>query len=190
MNMPLRRPMSLDEFLEWEARQDVKHEFDGLHVVAMAGGTVAHAILQANLSRVLGNALRGTPCRVYGSDLKIEVAGSIRYPDAFVACTPIAPGATVIRDPVVVFEVLSPSTASTDRIQKNQEYRDTPSIRRYVMLEQDAVGATVFARDGDGWTGRVLGPGAMLALPEIGVEFRLNEVYEGLERVERQAAAN
>lgn len=189
MNMPLRRPMSVDEFLDWEARQEFKHEFDGIQVVAMTGGTAAHSAIQRNLLIALGSRLRGMPCQVHGSELRIEVAGSIRYPDAFV-CTPVAPSAKVVRDPVVVFEVLSPSTASTDRIQKNQEYRDTPSIRRYVMLEQDAVGATVFARDGDGWTGRVLGPGAMLALPETSVEFRLNEVYEGLEQAERQAAAN
>jgi Uma2 family endonuclease len=57
----------------------------------------------------------------------------------------------VITDPVVIFEVLSPSTATTDHIVKKQEYRDTPSIQRYVMLEQDRQAATVFARTDDDW---------------------------------------
>lgn len=113
-------------------------------------------------------------------DLKIEVAGKIRYPDGFVAC-PEAPGSsTVVRDPVVIFEIASPSTSSTDRILENAEYCATPSVRRYVMLEQDRIGATVFARAGDDWIGHIVLEGAVLAMPEIGVELPLAELYEGL----------
>ena len=108
------------------------------------------------------------------------MAGSIQYPDALVVCSPTARGATVITEPVVVFEVLSPSTASVDHIVKNREYRDTPSIRRYVMLEQDRRGATIFSRDGDDWVGHVLAGDVALALPEIGIELPLAELYEGV----------
>jgi len=89
-------------------------------------------------------------------------------------------GATIVTEPVVVFEVLSPSTATTDRIVKNQEYRDTLSIQRYVMLEQDQQAATIFARTGDDWVGRVVSGDVMLAMPEIGVEVPLAELYEGV----------
>jgi Uma2 family endonuclease len=89
--------------------------------------------------------------------------------------------ATVVKDPVVVFEVLSPSTASIDHFVKNQEYRDTPSIQRYVILEQDLVVATMFTRTGDDWVGHVLGADAMLTMPEIGIEVPLGELYEGIE---------
>jgi Uma2 family endonuclease len=92
----------------------------------------------------------------------------------------VARDATVVNDPVVVFEVLSPSTASVDHVVKNQEYRDTPSIQRYVMLEQDFVGGIMFARVGDDWLGHVLGSDAVLAMPEIGIELPLAELYEGL----------
>ena len=128
----------------------------------------------------LGNRLRGKPCQAHGSELKIAVAGSIRYPDAFVVCSTIPRGTTVVTDPVVVFEVLSPSTSTTDRIVKNQEYRDTPSIQRYVMLEQDRQAATVFARAGDDWVGHVVSGDAVLAMPEIGIELPLAELYEGV----------
>ena len=95
-------------------------------------------------------------------------------------CTPVPRDATVVDDPVVVFEVLSPSTASVDHFVKNQEYRDTPSIQRYVMLEQDFIGATVFARAGGDWVGHVLGADAILAMPEIGIELPMAELYEGI----------
>jgi Uma2 family endonuclease len=157
--------MTLAEFLAWEERQELRYEFDGFQPVAMTGGTAAHAVLQQNLAVSLGGRLRGTPCRMYGSDLKIEAVGSIRYPDAFVVCTPVAPSATVVRNPLVIFEVLNPGTAGTDRIVKNREYAATPSVRRYVMLEQNQnrVAATVFARQEAGWVGHLVGAGGYAA---------------------------
>ena len=181
MNVALRKRMSLEEFLAWEARQEFKHEFDGFQPVAMTGGTRAHSGLQRNLAISIGGRLRGAHCEFYGSDLKIMVAGSIRYPDGMVVCTPGAARDTVVSDPVVVFEVLSASTASTDRITKNREYQATPSIQRYVMLEQDRIAATVFARAGEDWVGHVLTGDEVLRMPEIGVELPLSELYEGVD---------
>ncbi len=187
MNVALRKPMSLDGFLEWEERQELRYEFDGFQPIAMTGGTYSHALIQGNLIIALGIRLRGRPCRVIGSELKIAVAGSIRYPDAFVVCSPVPADATVVSDPVVVFEVLSASTATTDHIVKNQEYRDTPSIRRYVMVEQDQQAATVFARAGDDWVGHVVSGDVALAMPEIGIELPLAELYEGVSFAEPEA---
>ena len=177
MNAPLRRSMTLDEFLAWEERQGPRYEFDGFQPVAMVGGTAAHSAIQRNLAISVGGRLRGRPCRFYGSDLKVEAGGSMRYPDGMVVCTPLPPRATVVHDPVVLFEVLSDSTQAKDRSEKNREYRATPSVRRYVMLEQDRVMATVFHREGDDWVGHVHYEGAVLALPEIGVEVPLDELY-------------
>jgi Uma2 family endonuclease len=181
MNRALRRPMTLAEFLEWEERQPLRYEFDGVGPVAMTGGTAGHADIQANLAAALRTRLRGNPCRFYGSDLKFQVAeGHVRYPDGMVVCSPVDRTATVVYDPVVVFEVLSPSTAGNDRIVKAREYQATPSVQRYVMLEQDAVGATVYARSGNAWTHEILVADSILALPEIGVSLPLAELYEGL----------
>ena len=130
MSVALERPMSLDQFLIWEQQQDLRWEFDGYGPVAMTGGTANHSAIQRNLAIAVGGQLRGKRCQLYTADLKVLVAGSIRYPDAFVACTPLLGDTLVVTDPVVVFEVLSPSTASTDIGAKNQEYRDTPSIQR------------------------------------------------------------
>lgn len=181
MNVALRRPWTPDAFLAWEERQELRHEFDGLRPVAMTGGTVAHDMIQTNLIAALSRRLAGTPCRVHGSVLKIRAAGSIRYPDAFVACTPVPRRSTVIDDPVVIFEIISDSTARTDRIVKNREYAATPSVRRYVLLEQDAVEGTMFARTPAGeWLGHLLGPDTVLHMPEIGVDLPLAELYAGL----------
>jgi Putative restriction endonuclease len=85
MNIALRRPISLAEFLAWEKRQELRYEFDGFQPVAMVGGSAAHAAVQRNLLSALTVRLRGKRCQPYGSDLKIEAAGAsvIRTPSSF-----------------------------------------------------------------------------------------------------------
>ena len=182
MNLAVRKPMTLAEFLEWEERQPLRYEFDGVGPVAMTGGTAGHARhTGATWPLRSGRALRGQTCRFYGSDLKFQVAeGHVRYPDGMVVCSPVSRSATVVYDPVVVFEVLSPSTAGNDRIAKAREYQATPSVQRYVMFEQDGVSATVYARSGETWTHEILIADSMLSLPEIGVSLPLAELYEGI----------
>jgi Uma2 family endonuclease len=174
------KPMTLEAFLDWEVRQDSKFEFDGFHPVGMTGVSVAHSTIQANLMGLLFNRLRGHRCRAHGSDLKIQVSGRIRYPDAFIVCSPLSPQTLVVHDPVVVFEILSPSTSDRDHFEKNLEYRDTPSITRYVMLEQSRRGATVFSRERDDWVGHVLTDGHDLEMPEVGITLAMAELYEGV----------
>jgi Uma2 family endonuclease len=169
--------MTLEAFLAWEERQVPRFEFDGWQPVAMTGGTDLHEAIGGTLRALLQDRLRGKPCRVRGPTLKIEVMGRIRYPDAFVYCTPVPPAETVIREPVVVFEVLSPGTSRSDRIEKLREYQATPSIQRYVILEQDSIAAMVFTRRDSGWDAGALTAGETLAMPEIDIDLPLGDIY-------------
>jgi Uma2 family endonuclease len=180
MSMPLTKSMSVEAFLDWERRQELRYEFDGAQAVAMTGGTLNHSAIATNVASSLGRRLQ-RPCRVFRGDVKLLVAGSVRYPDAAVTCSPVDGQSDVLPDPVVVFEVLSASTASIDRVTKNQEYRATASIQRYIMLEQTRIAATIFARVNDDWIGTVISGEAVLAMPEIGVELPLSELYVDLE---------
>ena len=180
MNVALRRPMTLAEFLAWEDRQELRYEFDGFQPVAMVGGTEAHSTIQSNLVRRLGNALDSKPCRVHGSHLKVEVAGRIRYPDAFVVCTPAQHGRKLITDPVVVFEILSDGSAHTDLFEKNENYGATPSVQRYVVLDQDSASASMFVRKGEDWVSKTVRAGQAIAMPEIGITLAMDDIYEGV----------
>jgi Uma2 family endonuclease len=172
--------MTLDEFLVWERRQELRYEFDGFEPVAMTGGTLNHAAIADNAVDALRRLLRPS-CRVFRGEVKVVVDGRVRYPDVVVTCSPIDGQSDILPNPVVVFEVLSPCTAVVDRLTKNAEYAATPSILRYVMLEQVRIGATVFAREGANWVGTVLLDHAVLAMPEIGVELKLRDLYAGIE---------
>ena len=147
----------------------------------MVGGTAAHSSIQRNLAISVGGRSLGKPCQFFGSDLKIRVAGSIRYPDGFVVCSPVPGRTKVVSDPVVIFEVLSESTARTDLGAKNREYEATASVQRYIIMEQDAVAGTQFERVGDDWVGRILLDDFILRMPEIGLEFPFRDLYKGVD---------
>ncbi len=181
MSAALQPAMTPQAFLDWESLQDYRYEFDGFQPVAMTGGTWNHAAIQRNLIGLLYNRLRGHRCQAFGSELKIQAGHSFRYPDAFVVCSPAPAGTLVVTEPVIVFEILSDSTSYIDRIEKNREYRDTPSILRYVILEQTRPAATVHVRTGDAWVVEVLVGDATLELPEIEAALSLTDLYEGLE---------
>jgi Uma2 family endonuclease len=141
----------------------------------MTGGTRAHARLAARLLVALASRLPAE-CEAFGSDLKVQGETAVRYPDATIVCHPGEPDDTVVR-PTVVFEVLSPSTAMTDRRVKPLDYAGIPSVQACVLLEQDRPRVAVLRRV-RGWLEEILeGPGAVLSLPEVGVELPLSELY-------------
>ena len=180
MNVALRRRMTVEEFLAWEEGQEERWEFDGFAPVAMTGGTAAHSLIKTNLIRAVGNRLRG-PCVIFNSDLRLVVAGSVRYPDAFISCDPFDNKSTVGSNPVIVFEVLSPSTASTDYFTKSVEYQATSSILRYIMVAQDRIAARVEERQGTSWLSSAKAdPATVLEMPEIGISVPLIEFYKNV----------
>lgn len=182
MSIALRPPMTVAAFLDWEERQDARWEYDGMRPVAMNGGTVAHDDLTASLRNTLNTRLAGQTCRARGPNVKVATQTTVRYPDVVVSCTRQAPTATVIDNPVIVFEVASRSSDCHDIIDKNRDYRAVASIQRYVVLEQERPLAIVFARSGATWTCEFIsGEDADLPLPEIGISVPLAEVYAGIE---------
>jgi len=145
-----------DEYLALEAQSDVKHEYiDGL-VVAMAGGTLEHARLAAKVLQLLGRALDGRACRVFGSDARVRVRKTNRstYPDVTVVCGEILRAdddKEAIANPIVLVEVLSESTERSDRGEKFAHFRRLPSLREYVLVSPDAQMVEVFRRTDAGW---------------------------------------
>jgi Uma2 family endonuclease len=169
------KPLTVDEFLAWERSQPSRYEFDGIQPVAMTGGSVSHVRIITRLTIALGIRVR-PPCEPFGPELKVLTGGRVRYPDATVACGGSSEEADTIT-PMAVFEVLSPSTALTDRRVKAVEYASVPSILVYVMLESERPEITV-RRRATGWEAETIaGIDAELAMPEIGVTIPLADVY-------------
>lgn len=156
-----KRRMSAAEFLAWDESQTVKHEFVRGEVFMMTGVADVHNTVAMNLVIALRPHLRGTPCRVYASDVKlrIEAADCFFYPDLMVTCSAAdAADRRIKREPVLVVEVLSPSTAAFDRGDKFADYRMLPSLREYLLVDVDRRRCELYRIGPDGlW---VLHPGA------------------------------
>jgi Uma2 family endonuclease len=174
MNVVVRPRVSLAEFLEWERDQPNRFEFDGTQPIPMTGGTVAHARLVRRIMEALsGTLLPGH--EAFGGDLKVLTAPNrVRYPDVLVLAGTPPPDVDTV-NPVVVFEVLSASTALTDLRVKPDEYASVASLQAYVILPQDGADGGTVLRRSSGWVAETIG--AALELPAIGVAIALIDLY-------------
>jgi Uma2 family endonuclease len=181
-----REHATLAEYLALDARSDVKHELVAGTIVDMAGGSPAHSDLATNVTIELGAQLRGRPCRVNNSDLRIgRVDDDFRaYPDVAITC-----GARVtaevdpntVTNPTLVVEVTSDSTEGYDRGVKSAHYRQIASLQTYVLVSHGAVSVDVLTRaEGASWVLRTYGPGEVIELGAVGATLAVDAVYAGV----------
>ena len=175
--------MTYAEYLAAEAASEIRHEFLDSEVWAMARGTPEHAALAAALIGALGAALRGKPCRVYTSDLRVRIlaTGLSTYPDVSVVCggvetAPDDPDA--ITNPVVVAEILPDATEAYDRGAKAAHYRRLASLQEYVLLSQAESLVEVYRRADSGrWELLEGRPGDLVELRSLGIHLDIAAVY-------------
>jgi Uma2 family endonuclease len=186
MSQPSVQPLTFDQFLAWERRQERKHELvDGLPV-AMAGGTVAHSMIQVNLITAAAPKLRGSGCQPFPSDMLVRTGNERgRYPDMTIDCGPHRLDDVVAPDPRVVFEVLSADTQRQDRTTKLADYNATPSIAHYVLIEQGEPLVHVYSRGPHGDFNlrprEIRGLNGMVELPAVGISLAMTEIYDRLD---------
>jgi Uma2 family endonuclease len=169
------KPLTLQEFLEWELAQELRYEFDGVQPVAMTGGSRKHSRIGTRLVAALAAHVKA-PCEVFGPDLKVITTGRVRYPDATVVCGASDEDSDLV-DPTVVCEVVSPTTALTDRRVKAAEYAGVTSIMVYLLLEQDRPEVTIRRRSADWEAETVTGRDSVIKLPELEIDIPMTAIY-------------
>lgn len=183
---PVKRHWTVEEYLAYEEETGVKHEYLDGDIFAMSGGSGDHALITMNCGIEIGSQIRGSNCKAYSSDLKIKISNNrYVYPDLSVVCgeTQYADdNNSILLNPIMVVEVISPSSASYDRLQKSEYYRSLPSLQIYLILEQDKPFAQLWSRREDGWLLQDFsGLDATLPLTAIDCTLPLSEVYRGVE---------
>jgi len=174
--------ISVEEYLEGERLSEIRHEYLGGKVYAMAGASDDHNRIAINIVSQLVERLRGKRCEPFGADMKLKIPGgeAFYYPDALIACD-LSDSATYFRErPTVVFEVLSPDTERIDLREKRFAYSLIPSLKVYVIVAQDRIEVTILRRGKTRqWVGEALSErDAVLKLPEVKVEIPLARIYE------------
>ena len=174
--------IGVDDYLAGEELAEVRHEYIGGDVYAMAGGSEEHGTIVGNLFAALHGHLRGGRCRVFASDMKLRLRlrdeDIFYYPDLLVTCAPQDIDRHFKRHPQVLVEVLSPSTERIDRREKLWSYIQVESLQEYVLVAQDRREVSVYRRS-NGWSPEVLrSPEDVLVLPSLGFSVPLPVVYE------------
>ena len=173
--------MTLEEFLTWEANQDIRHEYVNGEVYDHAGASDVHVTITLNLGSLLRAHLRGSLCRVYLADMKVRVGDeSVFYPDVFVTCDPSDKDRTHTKEnPVLVVEVLSPSTAAFDRGRKFARYRSLPSLQEYLLIDTASRAVDLYRLGSDGlWVLHPFTGTDNLALASVEFTCSLDHLYE------------
>jgi len=170
------------EYLALEAQSPVRHEFVNGEVFEMAGGTPAHGALAAALARDLGAALRGKPCRVFSSDVRVFVreTGLATYPDLSVVCGSLETAEEdkdAIVNPVLLAEVLSPSTEAWDRGGKAAHYRRIPALREILLVTPEGRLEVQRRSDRGVWELVEARVGERLELMSLGVVLDVAELF-------------
>ena len=173
--------LSEQDYLRGEMQSEIRHEYvDGV-VFAMAGAGEAHNLIAGNIFAKLRESVRGGPCRVFISDMKLHVQTwqAYYYPDIMVTCDPTDSQTHYKERPSLVVEVLSPSTQRTDRREKMLAYRTLDSLKEYLLVETDKRQAELYRRDEAGeWKLAEFRSDQPLFLDCIGVSLTLEEIYE------------
>ena len=174
--------MTENDYLEAESSGDVKHEYMGGHVVAMAGASKNHERIARNMiiALTLGLKQRGSSCKVFGSDIKVKTADNYFYPDGMVVCDDSTDSDYFSEAPVMLIEVLSKSTRRMDQSTKRLAYQNIPTLAEYVLIEQDLAEVEVCTRH-RGWRSYKYFPGETITFESIGVTLLVEALYEGVD---------
>lgn len=183
--VPNTPKLSPDEYFEWEARQEIRHEYINGDVFAMTGGTIAHSTIAANLISLLRPHVRGKNCRVLGSDAKVGISprGEFFYPDLLVTCDDRdRNSAKAVFHPKLIVEVLSPSTEAYNRGGKFARYRQLSSLNEYVLVGSESINVETFRLNDRGkWELTPYGEGDWVQFASIDFECAIASIYEDVD---------
>ena len=175
---------SESDYLAYEAQSPVRHEYIAGEIFAMTGASIRHNVIAGNLFAELRTHLKGTPCRalIEGVKLRLRKEQSYFYPDVMVTCEDrlqeLDSQQQIVEAPLVVIEILSPTTEATDRREKLRAYRTLPSRKEYLLVSQEQAQVEIYRRRGDiGWDIITYEPGDTVEIASLEIKLGMAEIY-------------
>ena len=174
-----------EEYLEQERRAEFKHEYVDGEIFAMSGASRRHSLIVTNIVRELGQQLKGKGCEVHSNDLRLRIppGRAFLYPDVMAICGEVQLADEhndTVLNPILIIEVLSPSTRNYDQGGKFEMYRKLPSLREYLTISQHEQRIEHHRRiENNRWELlEVDDPSAVLQLQSISCALPLAEIYD------------
>jgi Uma2 family endonuclease len=184
MAEPAIRRMTLEEFLHWDDGTDTCYELIDGFPVAMAPPAEAHRILAMRLASRIDAALASRrPCnaQIEPGVVRPDRADFYYVPEIAVTCEPNEPGRQAMVDPILIVEILSPSTERSDRRLKLPAYQKLESVREIMLIDADSYHAELYRRENDHWgIELVRGTEGALFLTSVDLRVSISELYEGI----------
>jgi Uma2 family endonuclease len=175
--------MTEEEYLQSELTSEVKREYIDGQVYAMAGAKHNHNFILMNIAREFSNHLKGTPCAVFMADTKVRLGKDYVYPDVLVDCSKMSGDDYFSTSPVIIVEVLSKSTRMRDTTTKLIQYINLPSLKEYVLIEQDFVSVQVL-RKSKHWQPEYFYLGDSVTFESIGLSLTVEEIYDRVDNAD------
>jgi Uma2 family endonuclease len=186
MSLAISKTAYLSEqaYLEAEKVSEVKHEYFDGEIFAMSGGSQNHHLLTGNTFGEIRNHLKGKPCKVFQSDMKVRIDDGNKYfyPDVVVTCEKESE-AYFLNSPRIIVEVLSNSTRKFDKNLKRKTYQMIPSLEEYVLIEQDHVEIEI-SRKSEDWRSNYYFLGDDVTFESIDLTLPVLEIYQRVENDE------
>jgi len=189
--------MSPEEYLAWEAKQDGKYEYENGEIIAMTGGTIPHSQIPLNLGAVMLAHLRGKGCKISISDAKVLTrSGKYYYPDVVVTCDNRDRFARdFLQHPVLIAEVLSPTTEARDRGIKQQNYMLIDTLQTYILINSERPSIEIYQRRDDrAWEYQSIAiaqttfeqDDPLVHITSIDLQFPLSALYENVDFIDSE----
>src|SRR6266404_4993599 len=174
----------VEDYLEGEEASELKHEFIDGAVYAMAGATIEHNLIALNIATSLRSHLKGKPCKVVMSDVKVRLKSLdhdvFYYPDVMVGCDPRDTDRLYLRYPKLLVEVSSPSTERLDRQEKRLAYQSIETLEEYLIVAQDRIEASILRRTNNWSPDNLTDPDKVLTLQSVDLILPVSLIYEGV----------
>lgn len=169
--------MSEEAYLQGELISEIKHEYIDGAVFAMTGASKNHQRIAGNVFAELKGHLKKTPCEPFASDIKVKVSSKFFYPDVMVVCKDESGNDYYTETPIIIVEVLSKSTRRMDETAKKFAYQTLPTLKEYVLIEQDFVDVEVCRRS-EGWVSRHYFMGDSVTFESVGLTLSVADIYD------------
>lgn len=191
-SVAIQTQLSPEEYITRERKAITKSEYVSGRIIAMAGASYQHTVITMNISGELYGQLKDRECTVHTNDMRVKASAtsSYFYPDIVVVCDkPRFEDNTfdILLNPIVIIEVLSPSTEDYDRIDKFSHYQELASLQEYILVSQDEVHVEHYMRDGTLWKPTDFRSFEnVLSLTSIACELSLRDIYRRIDFTENQ----